>query len=81
MQMRTMHPSQFSGCQMSHSIPYHHAALFLPEKIYQETNDYETKVTKPNAFTSQTLVPGSVWLSFETNTHILLSIWQLQQTW
>jgi len=55
-----MHMSQFRGCQMSHSLPYYHAALFLPEKIYQETNEYKTKVTKPNAFTSQTLVPGSV---------------------
>jgi hypothetical protein len=34
---------------------------------------------KPIAFTLQTLVPGSVWL--ETNTHILLSICQLQQPW
>jgi len=44
---------------MSHSMPYH-AALSLPEKIYQETNEYKTKVTNPNAFTSLILVPGSV---------------------
>jgi len=40
-------------------MPYYHAALFLPEKNYQETKEYKTKVTKPNAFTSQTLVLGS----------------------
>jgi len=44
-------------------MPYYYAAPFLPEKIYQETNEYKTKVTKPSAFTSLTLVPGSVWLS------------------
>jgi len=48
--MRTMHMSQFRGCQMSHSMPYYHAALFLPKKIYQETNEYKTKVMKPIAF-------------------------------
>jgi len=58
--MRTMHMPQFRGCQMSHSMPYDHVALFLAEKIYQETNEYKTKVTKPNAFTSQALVPGFV---------------------